>query len=162
MGNESLSLEEALAIAKEAELKAARIYMEASAKATNPMGKKLLEQLADFENYHYRKLVELEESLRQKGEFIEYESRSMQFSVPPETGDKAQELEAKSVAAILATAIDIEKAAEERYKTLAERTDDPRGKAMFQKLALEEHYHYRILSDEFYAISNRGVWVWSE
>ncbi len=159
---EDLTLEDALTIAKDAELKAAQIYRDASARATNPLGKRLLEQLADFEEYHYRKLVELEESLRLKGEFIDYEGRELRLPSSPETGEKAQELESRSMAAILATAIDIEKAAEARYKALAERTTDPRGKAMFQKLALEEHYHYRILSDEYYAISNRGVWVWAE
>ncbi len=162
MEMESITLEDALTIAKEAEIKAAQVYREASARATNPLGKKLLEQLADFEEYHYRKLVELEESLRTKGEFIEYEGRELQLPSSPETGDKARELESRSMAAILATAIDIEKAAEERYRALAERTSDPRGKAMFQKLALEEHYHYRILNDEYYALSNRGVWVWAE
>ena len=162
MNTTGLTMAEAIRIAKEAELKAAEFYKEAASKTQNPLGKELLEQLAAFENYHYRKLVELEESLKQRGEFIEYEARD--FKLPPagEIGEKAKEMDAKSMMAILTTAIDIEKAAQERYHKLAEQTSDPRGKEMFERLAREEEVHYRILSDEYYNLNNYGVWVWME
>ena len=44
---------------------------------------------------------------------------------------------------------------------LAEETEDPKGKAMFRQLAEEERMHERILEDEFFSLSNEGVWGWS-
>ena len=32
---------------------------------------------------------------------------------------------------------------------------------MFRKLANEESIHQRILEDEFFALSNQGVWGWT-
>ena len=64
-------------------------------------------------------------------------------------------------AAVLSKAIENEKIAGERYQALAEQTVDPRGRAMFQDLANEERMHQRILEDEFFSLSNQGVWGWS-
>jgi len=69
--------------------------------------------------------------------------------------------ELKDTASILTKAIDNEKIAGERYRALAEETEDPRGKDMFRKLSHEEQIHERILEDEFYSLSNKGVWGWS-
>ena len=44
---------------------------------------------------------------------------------------------------------------------LAEETSEPDGQDMFRKLANEEMIHQRILEDEFFSISNKGVWGWS-
>ena len=38
---------------------------------------------------------------------------------------------------------------------------DATGQAMFRRLAEEEMMHQRILEDEFYSLSNQGVWGWS-
>ena len=62
---------------------------------------------------------------------------------------------------ILGKAIENEKLAGERYRVLAAETSDPKGQAMFQDLSNEEMIHQRILEDEFFSLSNRGVWDWS-
>ena len=70
----------------------------------------------------------------------------------------------KDVPGILSAAIDKEKDAGERYQALAEEATtagSADGQAMFRTLANEEMIHQRVLEDEFFSLSNRGVWGWS-
>ncbi|MFN2292514.1 MAG: ferritin family protein [Anaerolineae bacterium] len=159
-----LGLEEALDIAMDAELKARAFYAQAAVQTSDPKGRDLLSRLAAFEQYHYQKLSELAKSLQDEGAFIDYAPRTMaQFAPGTGAGEAAgtpvEEL--KDETAILTKAIENEKIAGERYKALVEETADPKGKAMFQQLAQEERMHERILEDEFFSLSNKGVWGWS-
>ncbi len=158
---EAQGLLEAIQVAIEAERSARQFYLDAAEKAHNPQGKALLRELADFEAYHEEKLLALMDSLN-AGKYIEYGGR--QLSAPqPESGTwDRTEADPQEMAGILAFAMDTEKKAQERYQALAEATSDPMGKAMFERLALEEATHHRILSDEFYSLSNKGLWVWAE
>jgi rubrerythrin len=159
-----LGLEEALDIAMDAELKAQAFYAQAAAEVQEPEGSDLLGRLAAFEHYHYEHLAKLAKSLQEEGQFIEYETRTVDQFVPMvgrgETAgmqlDKLQD-----VASILSKAIENEKIAGDRYRALSEETSDPNGQDMFRKLASEEMIHQRILEDEFFSISNRGTWGWS-
>jgi rubrerythrin len=162
--SQKLGLEEALDIAMEAELKAQAFYAQAAVEVQEAQGRDLLGRLAAFEQYHYQKLAELARSLQQDGKFIAYETRTVeQFAPTLARGETAgtQIEELKDTAAILSKAIENEKIAGERYRVLAEETDDPDGQDMFRKLANEEMIHQRILEDEFFSISNQGTWGWS-
>jgi rubrerythrin len=158
-----LGLEEALDIAMDAELKAQAFYAQAAAEVKAPPGRDLLGRLAAFEQHHYQKLSELARSLQEDGTFIEYETQTIEQFVPlvggGETAGTGLE-ELQDEASILAKAIENEKIAGERYRALAEQTDDEDGQAMFKKLVEEEKLHQRILEDEFFAISNQGTWGW--
>lgn len=159
-----LGLEEALDIAMDAELKAQAFYVQAAVEVQDRNGRDLLGRLAAFEQYHYQKLSELARSLQGHGQFIEYETRTVEQFAPifgrgETAGVRLEEL--KDVAGILSKAIENEKIAGERYRVLAEETTDPDGQDMFRKLANEEMTHQRILEDEFYSLSNKGVWGWS-
>jgi len=156
-------LEEALEIAMEAELKAQAFYAQAAVEVDEPHGRDLLGRLAAFEQYHYQKLSELAHSLRSGGPYISYEPRTVeQFSPLLSRGEAAGALEVlKDVPSILIKAIQNEKTAGERYRLLAGETSDAQGQAMFRRLADEESVHERILEDEFFSLSNRGVWGWS-
>jgi rubrerythrin len=161
MEDKDLSLQDALQIAKAAEQKAALLYADAAQKTSNPLARTLFEKLAAFERHHYHHLMELEASLREEGAFIDYEGRELDLS----TSSEVRSIEApemKSTMAIITMAIEIEQKAEERYAALAERTSDPRGRSMLQRLAEEEHGHYRILSDAFWSLNNRGEWKMPE
>jgi len=160
MTNMDLNLLDAIQMAMEAEQKAAAFYTDAAQKTANPLGQELFDQLAEFERYHYSKLASLEKSLREEGAFVEYEGKELTLSVPSEVDSK--EANKMSVLEIITLAINAERDAEKRYTALAEQTTDPDGQAMFKRLAVEEHTHYRILSDEYYNLNNHGVWVWSE
>jgi rubrerythrin len=159
-----LGIEEALDIAMAAELKAQAFYAQAAVEVTDPRGRDLLGRLAAFEQYHYQRLSELARSLQEDGEFIVYETRSVEQFAPMEgvgetAGTPLAKLEGE--ASILGTAIENEKVAGERYRLLAEETTDAKGRAMFRDLANEERLHQRILEDEFFSLSNRGGWAWS-
>jgi rubrerythrin len=162
--SQNLGLEEALDIAMDAELRAQAFYALAAAEVADPQGKDLLGRLAAFEQYHYQKLTELADSLRRDGQFIEYEGRTVeQFAPLTAAGEAvASELEdLQDMAGILGKAIENEKIAGERYRALAAQTSDPSGQAMFRDLSNEEMIHQRILEDEFFSLSNKGVWGWS-
>jgi len=163
MTHPDLQVEEAVEIAITAELKAHAFYAQAAAWVEDPHGRDLLGRLAAFEYYHYQKLTELARSLHKGGQFIPYEPRTVEQFVPVSGGEVtgAQLEEMKDQASILGRAIDFEKMAGERYHALAEQTTDPAGQAMFQRLADEERVHQRILEDEFFSLSNQGVWGWS-
>lgn len=165
MNNKNIGVLTAIEIALEAELKAKEFYLNAVKKTSNERGKNLLQQLSDFEQNHYDKLKELKTSLKEKGEFIEYEGTkltSFKSTVPSEVQGKI-ETNKDEVLHILSMAIDAETKAYERYNKMANETTDSRGKAMFLKLADEETFHRRILSDEFYQLNNKGgVWFWGD
>ena len=75
MNEQTLTLLDAIRLAKEAEQQASVLYGNAAQEATNPLVRRLFEQLAAFEELHYEKLLDLETSLRDKGAFIKYEGR---------------------------------------------------------------------------------------
>jgi rubrerythrin len=159
-----LGLLEALDIAMEAELKARAFYAQAAVEAGDPQGRDLLGRLASFEQYHYEKLSELASSLRDDGTFIQYETRTVEEFGPDAGGGEAEGTllgDMQDMPSILSRAIENEKTAGERYRVLAAGTDDPDGQSMFRSLANEEMIHQRILEDEFFSLSNKGVWGWS-
>lgn len=162
--SQNLGLEEALDIAMDAELKAQAFYTVAAAKITDPQGRDLLGRLAAFEQYHYQKLAELADSLLQDGQFIDYEVRTIEEFAPLSAAGEVivtglEDL--RDIVDILSKAIENEKIAGERYRVLAEETSNPDGQAMFRNLSNEEMIHQRILEDEFFSLSNKGVWGWS-
>ncbi|MFN2168372.1 MAG: ferritin family protein, partial [Anaerolineae bacterium] len=65
-------IEEALDIAMAAELKARAFYAQAAVEIQDPRGRDLLSRLAAFEQHHYDKLAELQQSLQERGEYVEY------------------------------------------------------------------------------------------
>ena len=160
---QNLGLEEALDIAMDAELKAQAFYVQAAIEIQDPQGRDLLGRLAAFEQHHYQQLAKLARSLQDGVGFIEYEQRSVEQFEPLVSGGEAAGTllgELRDAPGILSKAIENEKIAGERYRVLAGETTDPDGQAMFRRLADEEMIHQRILEDEFFSLSNRGVWGW--
>jgi len=158
MDNQDLNFLDAIRMAIEAEESAAAFYEEAAKKTENPLGRELLEQLADFERYHHTNLLALEDSLCNNGACILYEGRELTFPVPDEI-EEIKQADKMSAIGIIEAAIEIKRKAEERYAALAEQTADPNGQAMFERLAEEEHVNRRILERAYWSLNNRGVWV---
>ena len=163
MADKNLGLMQAIDIAMEAEKKANKFYADAAAKVASGKGKNLLIQLADFEQNHYDKLDDLKKSLAKDGKFVKYEGTKFSpFKASSEVSGKI-EPNTDEVLDILAMAIEAEEKAHKHYTRMADETSDPDGKVMFEKLADEEVMHRRVLSDEFYQISNSGgMWLWGE
>ncbi len=150
----------AIRVVKENEKIAMDSYAKAAAEITNPFGKKLFEQLSEFERFHYNKLTALEKSLQESGLYIEYEGK--EFPLPPAFEIlAAQEPQKKSVMHIISDALKLEKQAQNAYASLAAKVPDQQGHDMFIKLADEEHTHFLILSDAYWSLNNTGNWKWS-
>ena len=154
------NLLDAVRAAKENERVASQSYAEASRKIKNPMGKKLFEELSEFEKYHYEQLIALETSLEESGDYINYQGK--EFPIPPTFEVKAaKEPDTTSVMSIISEAIELEQEAESAYAEIANQTTDQRGYEMFSRLSEEEHEHYRLLTDAFWTLTNLGVWRYS-
>jgi rubrerythrin len=154
------NLLDAIKVVKENERIASETYAGAAQKISNPMGRQLFTQLSAFEQYHYDRVSALENSLLEKGTFIDYPGKD--FPLPPIFEIKAaQELDQKSVMSIISDAISLEQQAERTYADLAAQVTDPEGHAMFSRLSEEEHNHYRLLNEAYWSLTNLGVWKWS-
>jgi len=154
------NLLDAIRVVKENERIATASYADAAQRISNPMGKQLFEQLAEFEKFHYEKLTALEKSLEEKGGFIDYEGK--EFPLPPTFEIKAaQKPGTKSIMSIISSARELEMQTEKAYADLASQITDPQGHEMFSRLSEEEHNHYRILSEAYWSLTNLGVWKWS-
>jgi rubrerythrin len=163
MGSELSGVLAAIAGAMEQELRAAGFYREAAGKATSAAGKALLNQLADFEQSHFDNLKKLQDSLSGGGGYIEY--GGTEFGRPGVGAEARKQAEGNlaDVLDILGQAIDAESRAHALYREMAEQTADPKGRAMFLKLAEEETFHRRVLSDQYYQLSNKGgIWFWGD
>jgi rubrerythrin len=155
------SLLDAVRAVRQNEREASDQYAEAAQMITNPGGKKLFEELAKFEQYHYEQLSALEISLEERGEFINFEGK--EFPVPPIFEVKAaQEPNMKSVMKIISEAMELEKEAEQEYADLALKAEDTLGYEMFRKLSADENTHWRILLDAYWTLTNLGTWKWSK
>ena len=160
MNNQDLNFLDAIRMAMEAEQKATAFYTDVAQKTANPLSRKLFEQLANFERYHYTKLADLEKSLCENDACIIYEGRELSFPVPDEV-EKIQESDDMSAMGIITMAMEIKSKAKERYVALAGQTTDPDGRAMFERLAAEEQANHRILDKVYWRLNNRGGHAWS-
>jgi rubrerythrin len=153
------SLLDAIKAVKENERFASASYWDASKKVQSPTGKQVFEELSKFEEYHFNRLTDLENSLERDNRFIEYEGRD--FPLPPKLEvPAAKEPDQKSVTTIISQAIELEENAQKAYHDLAQQIDDPQGKAMFTRLAAEEHKHYSVLLEAYWSVSYLGDWRW--
>jgi rubrerythrin len=145
--------------AMHAEVKAQAFYTDASNKALSQAGKKLFKELADFEGRHYARVKEI----------IDIRNQGNSFN-PPGQPELLPEVKAEiegevepnkdEIVDVLNIAIAAEKDAQQKYKKIAEMIEETDGKAIFNNLAEEEYRHQRILEDQFYHMSNKGLIIW--
>jgi rubrerythrin len=151
------NLLDAIRVVKENERLSSERYAEAADHTNNPLGKKLFEQLSEFEKYHYERISLLEKSLQEKGDYIKYEGK--EFPLPPIFVIKAaEEPKHKSLMKIITLAIELEKTTEKVYADLAAQITDLEGHHMFSQLSEEEHKHYLLLRDAYWNLNNQGIW----
>lgn len=153
-------IDDLLFVAMHSELMAKRFYEDASNKAQSQAGKKLFHDLANFEHRHFRKIEKIIES-RNRGIKLEPYTPETVGGVKPEVEGEF-EPNKDEIVDVLILGIKAEKNAQERYKRMAEMTDNPLGKEIFEDLAEAESIHQKVLEDEFYSISNKGTIIWGE
>lgn len=150
------NLLDAVRVVKENERIASESYADAAKKVNHQMGKKLFEMLSEFEKIHYALLTTLEKSLEETGNFINYKGK--EFPLPPILEIKAaEEPNQKSLMSIIIAAMDLEKQAEKAYADLAALITDSQGHEIFSRLSEQEHNHYLILSDAYWALSDQRL-----
>lgn len=153
------TLLDAIRIAKENERLASESYARAAQKI-NTLGRKLFEQLSEFEQYHFDQLTALEKSLQEKGNFIDYQGKEL--LLPPVLELKFTDVpEHQSLLDIIYAAIQAEKQAEKAYAKLASQVTHPLGHKMFLRLSREERNHFNILGEAFWSLNQTGLWNWS-
>jgi rubrerythrin len=152
----------ALDRAIQAEHEANVFYANAASQTDDPAGARMFHELADFEKHHEEHLRTLKSSLEAQGSWISYPGKKI-FKVPAAeaTGRKAAGPHANALDA-LRIAIAAEEKAISEYRALAVGAPDAKGQEMFQKLAEEEELHRKLLDDQYYALTNRGVWLWGD
>ena len=152
------SLDRAIAAEKEAQA----FYLSAAERTDDAAGAAMFRELAAFEAHHQEHLEALKSSLTDRDRWIQYPPRKLDKAPTGEAGgrravgDHADALEA------LRLAIVAEEKAEAEYKNLANQADDTAGKQMFERLAEEEAMHRKVLDDQYYALSNKGLWMWGD
>ena len=162
--NGTIDFSTALELAIAAELQAKEFYAQAALRVQDPSGRDLLGRLAAFEQHHYEKLTALQRSLQEGESTVDYQTRGVEeFASIVGSAETAGTAlgDLTDAPSILIKAIESEKLAGQRYGDLARATDDAKARSMFNDLANEEMLHQRILEDEFYSLSNTGVWGWS-
>ena len=165
MSEKDLTLAEAVRFAAEAEKQAVAFYRDAASSTSKEALARLFNGLADLEQFHYEKVVELTLSLQKQGKFLFYEGCSLSIPAQSEI-DFSQEAGDALAAAklslmdVLTAAQNVEVGVSKRYTELAKMTSDPDGSAMFLKLAAEEQRHLRLLTDVYWNLNDHGVLKW--
>ncbi len=152
----------AIETAMQAEKEASQFYSRASKKTKDPRGREMLQQLSEFEMNHYNKLKELSKSLQNKGEWILYSGTVLKQKALSLKADKPKGQDQLTDMDALKLAIREERKAGAYYRSMAELTEDPRGKEMYKRLASEEEFHEKLLNDQYYSLHNTGIWSWGD
>ncbi len=152
------ALDRAIAAEKEAQ----SFYLAAANKTDDAGGAAMFRELAAFEAHHQEHLEALKASLRERGAWIRYPARELSKVPAAEARGRAASGEHSDALEALRLAIATEEKAEAEYKNLARQADDVNGKQMFERLAEEEAVHRKVLDDQYYALSNTGLWQWGD
>ena len=145
--------------AMNAEVKAQAFYTDASNKALSQAGKKLFKELADFEGRHYARVKEIIDIRNQGNSFNPPGGPELLPEVKAEIEGEV-EPNKDEIVDVLNIAIAAEKDAQQKYRKIAEMIEEAEGKEIFNNLAEEEYRHQRILEDQFYHMSNKGLIIW--
>jgi len=145
--------------AMNSELEAKKFYNDAAEKALSQAGKNLFSQLAEFEQNHYEKVKKIIESLDTKIEMKLIHSQDITKKINPEIQGEI-EPNKDEIVTVIHLAIQSEKKAQERYTRIAEMLKGEDNKKIFYNLAQDERNHQKILEDEFYHLSNKGIIIW--
>jgi rubrerythrin len=162
LSSEGDEIAKAVTLAVERERESYLFYRAAAENTSSDRGRDMFNQLADFELNHYKEMIHLSHSLQKRNRWISYPGhKEVKPSRRFEPLDGENKTKQDDIGA-LTMAIRKENEAQAFYEEMAVRTEDPAGKQMFNRLAGEEEVHRRILNDQLYSLSNKGLWVWGE
>jgi rubrerythrin len=156
------ALFDALDRAIAAEREAQAFYRAAADRTHDAGGAGMFRELAAFESHHQEHLEALKKSLSAGEGWLPYPARELSKTPAGEAGGRAASGENTDALEALRLAVAAEEKAAAEYKSLARQADDAKGKQMFARLAEEEALHRKVLNDQYYALSNSGLWLWGD
>jgi rubrerythrin len=164
----------ALNQAIELEVKGQRFYLEAAERTTNPKGAEMFRSLADDEVIHERILrrqldaltqgegwvpvLSMVEGLPEDVAEVKADLTTPLFPEGEEAFQKVVQPDASDMDALL-FALQIENESFDLYRKMAEKTNDPNGKRMFEHLAEAERGHFELLMLNYEHLSTTGSWA---
>jgi len=158
----------ALEKAIEVERQGKAFYEEAADRVQDPMGKAVFQTLARDEVEHLRLLQAEHEAINNDQDWMELDEAKVcepttPLKVFPSTRDAALLIPADaSDLDALQMAMDFELNGYKAYKQASEETDDPKGKQVFDFLALQENSHYVFLQKTHEYLTSEGAWYFDE
>ena len=155
------SVDTLLTEAMKSEIDAENFYRDAAEKAQSQAGKKLFQELADFEHNHFEHVKSIIAS-REKGHKVEPPTTHREIPSIKSEVEGEFEPNKEEIVDLLGQGIKAEKEAQTRYAKIAELLDDQEGKEIFHGLAEDERRHHDLLEAQYYHISNKGTIIWGE
>ena len=161
-----MDLEEAIKTALEYEAEVYKTYRDAMEEATDDVGRRVFETLANEEKDHLRYLGDRLSEWRQNGSITLEQLRTV---VPDEVTiyDAVEKIQAKATGEptkayakeieLLRNALKVEIETSNFYKRMVEELDDD-GQKMFQRFVEIEEGHQKIVQAEIDCVSGAGFW----
>jgi rubrerythrin len=154
---------DAIEIAMKMETDAITFYRDAAEVTSHPAGKKMFLSIMEDEKRHIEMLKNLLNDMELTADKIDpMEKIKSVFEELKEEmigGIKATEDELEA----LESAMKMEKEGFEFYKKIATESPDPKSKALFERLVVEEEKHYDAFSNTHAFLSDTGNWyMWDE
>jgi rubrerythrin len=164
MENEQGRTLEVLQLAVRMEIDGKDFYQKSSQKSSNKLAKDLFQQLANEEDVHRKKFVEIYEALKRGQHWPDVEP-------PSEKGKKLKSLFSEATRALgskvkvgeseleaIKTAMDMERKSYDLYHSRSEESNLPVEKRFYEALAGEERGHHLALLDSFEYLSDPVGW----
>ena len=155
---------EALQTAIQMEIDGKEYYIKASQKSSNELGKKLLKSLADEEDVHQKKFIELYNSIQDKKAWptIDFQAdqgkelRTVFAQATEKMGSNVQALATELDA--VQTAMDMENKTYDFYKRQGEKAAHDAEREFYQSLAMQERAHHQVLLDYYEYLKDPAAW----
>lgn len=152
---------EAIKMAIQMEKDGRAFYEEAARKTTSKLGKEIFESLAKEEIKHLHTFQKMFEEITKsgdwKGEIEKYSSKVRKAPLFQDNPEKVGDADPNDVEAIR-LAMDKERAGINYYTKLAEETSDDLARDLFNRIKIEEVYHYDLLQLQYDSLTRAGVW----
>ena len=164
MKNEQAMTIEVLQLAVRMEVEGKEFYRKASKKSSNKLAKELFRQLANEEDVHRKKFVEIYEAFKRGQNWPDVEP-------PSEKGEKIKSLFAEATKALgskfkvaesefeaIKIAMDMEVRSYNLYHSRSKESTLPMEKRFYETLAGEERGHHLALLDSYEYLSDPAGW----
>jgi len=155
---------EALEFALQFEREGKEFFEEAAKITNNSLGKDVFQALAEEENIHMNKIMEVYQNLENKGKWEERitvvgnpDGVKTVFAGAMEKIDKDIKVSTSDLEA-LKKAMELEQRGQKLYNGLAEKAADPLEKRFHLTLATEERGHFLLILDSYDYLSDPAGW----